>query len=250
MKGLMSILIMCLLGCRCLAAEGCDTLSVSLTQTVHLRFASEVKYVNLGNKAVVAKIIEGSKDIVAIKAREAFDYCSSVSCLESNGQMHTFVVRYDEYPSSLLVDTRVKEVVVSDIGEIARYGKELYHLGCRGYDISVQCDNIFIKEDMIYLALSLKNGSNVSYIFAEPRFSIESRKRSKRSLIYEKGISPRSVYGMGAVEPAGDGVFVFGFDKITLVKGQVLRIYLYEDGGSRNFVLTLGIKDINKARRL
>ena len=50
MKGLMSIVIMCLLGCRGMAAEGCDTLSVSLTQTVHLRFASELKYVNLGNR--------------------------------------------------------------------------------------------------------------------------------------------------------------------------------------------------------
>lgn len=250
MKGLMSILILCLLGCSCMAAEGCDTLSVSLTQTVHLRFASEVKYVNLGNRSMVAKIIDGSKDIVAIKAKEAFDYCTSVSCLESNGQMHTFVVRYEEYPSSLLVDTRVKEVIVSDMGEIAGYVKELYHLGCSGYDITVQCDNIFIKDDMIYVTLSLKNGSQVSYECAEPRFSIESRKKSKRSLIYEKGVTPRSTHGLGTVGAGDEGSFVFGFDKITLVKGQVFRIFLYESGGARNFVLTLGIDDINRARRL
>ena len=41
-------------------------------QTVHLRFASELKYVNLG-----------SRDIVAIKAREPFDLTTSISCLEA-----------------------------------------------------------------------------------------------------------------------------------------------------------------------
>ena len=55
---------------------------------------------------------------------------------------------------------------------------------------------------------------------------------------------------MGAVEPDGEGHIVFGFDKISLVKGQVLRIFIYETGGSRNFVLTLGMNDINKARRI
>ena len=254
MKGLMSIVIMCLLGCRCIAAEGCDTLSVSLTQTVHLRFASELKYVNLGNRSMVAKIIDGSKDIVAIKAREAFDYYTSVSCLELNGQMHTYVVRYDEYPSSLLIDTRGKErtgnETVSEIADISGQGKELYHLGCSGYDISLQCDNIFIKDDMLYISVSLKNGSQVSYEFADPRFSIESRKKTKRSLVYEKSVIPRSVYGLGPVAPDGEGHIVFGFDKISLVKGQVLRIFIYETRGSRNFMLTLGINDINKAHRL
>ena len=252
MKELMSILIMCLLGCRCMAAEGCDTLSVSLTQTVHLRFASEVKYVNLGNRSMVAKIIEGSKDIVAIKARETFDYCTSISCLESHGVMHTFLVKYEEYPEVLLVDTRIKNSKgdVLDVSEIAQMGKELYHLGCSGYDITVQCTNIFIKEDMIYVTLSLKNGSNVSYECAEPRFSIENRKKSKRSLIYEKSVTPRSVYGLGTVDAGNEEFFVFGFDKTTLVKGQVFRIYLYESGGSRNFVLTLNTNDINRARKI
>jgi len=39
-------------------------------------------------------------------------------------------------------------------------------------------------------------------------------------------------------------------DKITLSNDQVLRIYPYETGGSRNFVLTLTAKDINNAGRL
>ena len=40
------------------------------------------------------------------------------------------------------------------------------------------------------------------------------------------------------------------FDKIALVKGQVFRVYFYEKGGARNLVMTLGLKDVNGAKRL
>ena len=72
-------------------AQAPDTLFISTTQVVHIRFGSELKYVNLGNKAIVAKIVDGSKDYVAVKAREPFDICTSMSCLESTGAMHTFM---------------------------------------------------------------------------------------------------------------------------------------------------------------
>ena len=73
---------------------------------VHLRFASELKYVNLGSRNIVAKIVDGSKDFVAVKAREAFGECTSMSCLEASGAMHTFIVAYREHPSRLEIDTR------------------------------------------------------------------------------------------------------------------------------------------------
>ena len=71
--------------------SGPDTLYISVSQTVHLRFSSELKYVNLGSKEILAKIVDGSKDFVAVRAREPFDFCTSLSCLESNGTMHSFV---------------------------------------------------------------------------------------------------------------------------------------------------------------
>lgn len=34
------------------------------------------------------------------------------------------------------------------------------------------------------------------------------------------------------------------------VRGQVFRVYFYENGGARNLMLTLNINDVNKAKRL
>ena len=89
-------------------AQAPDTLFISTSQVVHLRFASELKYVNLD-----------SRDIVA----------------------------YWEHPSRLEIDTRSAQSLPSfspsnadggpsasfNFEEISNMKQELYHIGTRGY---------------------------------------------------------------------------------------------------------------------
>ena len=245
-------------------AQAPDTLFISTSQVVHLRFASELKYVNLGSRDIVAKIVDGSKDFVAVKAREAFGECTSMSCLEASGAMHTFIVAYREHPSRLEIDTRSAQSLPSfspsnadggpsasfNFEEISNMKQELYHIGTRGYGIDILCENIFVKDDVLFLLISLKNESAVSYELSAPRFAVESKRRTRRGLQYEKAVFPKQSYGLGTVAPSSEGRFVFTFDKIALVKGQVLRVYFYEKGGARNLVMTFNLNDINKAKML
>lgn len=278
-KLLIAILLLGWLCSGIASAQAPDTLFISTTQVVHLRFGSELKYVNLGNKAIVAKIVDGSKDYVAVKAREPFDICTSMSCLESTGAMHTFLVAYLEHPSRLDIDTRITAASPEapspgeaaspfsfssspyadggpsasspiEFESLVSMKPELFHLGTSGYGIDILCENIFYKDDVLFLLISLKNGSAVSYGLSDPRFSVESKRRTKRGLQYEKAIFPKKAYGLGVVQPDATGKMVFTFDKVSLTRGQVFRIYFYERGGARNFVLTLGMNDINKAKRL
>ena len=129
---------------------------------VHLRFASELKYVNLGSRDIVAKIVDGSKDFVAVKAREAF-------------------------------------------GEYTSMKQELYHIGTRGYGIDILCENLFVKDDVLFLLISLKNGSAVSYELSAPRFAVESKRRTKRGLQYGKAVFPKQSYGLGGCPAGGCG---------------------------------------------
>lgn len=256
------------------SAAGADTLFVSVSQTVHLRFASELKYVNLGSRVLVAKMADGARDFLAVKAREPFDFCTSLSCLESNGEMHTFVVAYAERPGRLEVDTRVAagggllaadapasagisssafstdSLSSSSLSSVAAMPQELYHIGTSEYGIRLLCENLFYKDDVLYLVVSLWNGSAVSYEMSTPRFAVESRRLGRRGLQYEKAVVPRASWGLGTVAPGADGRMVFTFDKIALVKGQVFRMYFYEKGGSRNMVFSLGVRDVNEARRM
>ena len=177
---------------------------------------------------------------------------------------------YDESPDVLIVDMRRSPVRpgmtslhdkiaedkfadranLSDSREVSVFeGLEqlergIYHIEDVEYDIRIMCENIAIKDYVTYLVLSLKNMSAVSYAMSSPRFVIESKRKTKRGLVYEKQIFPKHCYGECVTAPETESRIVYSFDKVTLAKGQVFRIYFYEDGGPRNFVLSFGGKDV------
>ena len=244
-----------------------DTVYISTLSTTHIRFSSELKYVDLSNKVLSARIVEGSKDIVAVKAKEAFEFTTTMSCLEADGRLHTFIVAYDERPKVLIVDMRrssarpgmtdmtkprvtdlVQENLDEKVGVLDSLEREIYHIGDVAYDIKVLCENVIIKDDVTYIVLSVENGSAVSYSMSSPRFVIESKRKTKRGLVYEKQLFPKRSSGECTVASGTVSRMVFSFDKVTLVKGQVFRIYLYEDGGPRNFVVSFGVRDLRTLR--
>ena len=252
-------------------ASTVDTVYISTMSTTHIRFSSELKYVDLSNKVLSARIVEGSKDIVAVKAKEVFDFTTTMSCLEADGRLHTFIVAYEESPEVLIVDMRrfpvrpgmtdlsktgmtdmtkprvtdfVQEDLDEKVGVSDTLEREIYHIGNVAYDIKVLCENVIIQDDVTYIVLSVENGSAVSYSMSSPRFVIESKRKTKRGLVYEKQLFPKQTSGESVTAPGTVSRMVFSFDKVTLVKGQVFRIYLYEDGGPRNFVLSFGVRDL------
>ena len=88
-------------------AQQVDTLYLSTLYTTHVIFPTELIYADLSNNQIVAaKIVEQNKNMLAVKARIPFVTTTSVSALESNGNMHTFVIIYDEHPAALVIDMR------------------------------------------------------------------------------------------------------------------------------------------------
>ena len=240
-----------------------DTVYISTLSTTHIRFSSELKYVDLSNKVLSARIVEGSKDIVAVKAKEAFEFMTTMSCLEADGRLHTFIVAYDENPEVLIMDMRrspvrpgMTDFIKPEKGDLVRWitdekvgvsdtlEREIYHIGDVAYDIKVFCENVIIKDDVTYIVLSIENSSAVSYSMSTPRFVVESKRKTKRGLVYEKQLFPKHTSGETVTAPGTVSRMVFSFDKVMLVKGQVFRIYLYEDDGPRNFVLSFGVRDV------
>ena len=247
----------------CLQASAqTDTLRISAAYTTHIIFATDLTYADLSNnRAVAAKIVEQNKNMLAVKARTAFDEPTSVSALESNGTMHTWIVEYDPSPAQLIVDTRsraeAKKGGVSRTGhgdapvlsDVIEYRQGLFHLGDTRYDISVLCENIYAYSDITYIVLSLKNQSGVSYDIGDATFVVESKKKGKRSVIFDRTLFPRSRFGSLSAAPGQTARIAYSFDKMTLSDAQVLNIYFYEAGGMRNLRLTVDTRDINRATK-
>ena len=237
-----------------------DSLKVSTAFTTHVIFPTELTYADLSNKEVVAaKIIEQNKNILAVKAKCLFEDMTSISALESNGKMHTFIVAFEQYPKALVIDLR-KETVMADgnvslmrksdaptLEEVAGGKQALYHIGARKYGIMVLCENIISYSDMTYVVLSLHNRSSVSYNITDATFVVESKKKSKRSVVFEKTLFPKNRHGSLSTGAGQKQIMVYSLEKQTLSENQVIKVYLYEEGGQRNLVMTITAKDINKA---
>lgn len=300
--------------------------------TTHVVFRTDLTYVDISSSnVIVAKIVDASKNMLALKALKAFDFTTTVSALEVNGTMHTFYVKYNEKPANLVVDTRVSgsapggvtntqnvpvpvEVpqanatvsqpqvsvagsqtaqvqqssaygdgrrpgrrtgrngngtgqttgrtgvnVSTEIGSsfgksnapsietVMKIPQEIFHIADRDYRLTVMCDNIFAYSDMTYIILSLENGSAIGFDAGDAMFTIETRRKRKAELSTDKNVWPKSSYGTLSCQPGGVTMVGYTFPKITLLKSQVLKAYIYEKGGNRNMTLTFTDRDLNYA---
>ncbi len=129
------------------------------------------------------------------------------------------------------------------------FKRRLFHIADREYGITVQCYDISTANDKTTLVLSLKNQSILSYQTTAPRFVIEGRKTTRKKPQIEKTICPiSSTIRKISVSPGGEIIAAYSFDKLTLMKDKVLKVYFYENGGVRNYVITITIRDIWKSR--
>lgn len=249
-------------GIFCLAQE--DTLGISTAYTTHLIFSSDITYADLSSPAdVAAKVIEQNRNMLALKARTEFQKATSVSALESNGDMHTFIVIYEASPKRLIIDLRDKENLTANnnasgvsiggradspsLDGLNRSKQRLFHLGSRKYKVVTLCENIVSYSDVTYLTISVKNSSSVSYSITDAVFVLESNKRSKRAVAFEKTLVPKNRHGSLSADTGGYSRITYSFDKLTLSEGQIIKVYLYEQGGQRNLEFAIDNRDINNA---
>ena len=248
-------------------AEVTDTLRVSDLFTTHIIFTTDLIYADLSQSSVMAaKILEQSRNMMALKARTPFSTPLSVSALESNGAMHTYIVLYDEHPESLVYDMRPPVAIPRDgkkkgsgaalyrqgdaplLQDVVAAPQQLWHISTEAYSISVTCTNILSYSDITYLVFSIVNRSGVSYECSDATFVVESRRKSRKSVVYDRNIFPKSRWGTISCAPGETTSIGYSLEKVSLAKDQVLRVYFYENGGQRELVLTVDAKDINKAK--
>ena len=110
------------------------------------------------------------------------------------------------------------------------------------------CEDIYISGDNTCFVLSLRNRGGICYEAGDATFVVESWKKGKRSVQFERNLYPLGKSGNLSTPPESTSRIVDCLDKTTITKDQVLKTYLYETGGQRNLVLTLSHRDINNTR--
>lgn len=248
-----------------------ETITVSDLYTTHLIFPTDIIYADISDpNNIVAKLIQESKNTVAIKAKKEFSTTSNISMMESNGIFHTYLIRYQRQPERLVIDcrqgasahageggqssgagiSRLRKTDAPSLSEILEYPRELYHLTTKYLKVQLSCENIYAYSDITYLTLGIVNKSGVSYEAKEVIFTVEEEGGRSKTKIRPEPISvlPKSTLGSLTVAPGESSRMAFALEKKALSRTQRLKVYLYEVGGQRNLVLTLSPEDINLAK--
>jgi len=264
-----------------------EVVEVSEKFTTHIIFATDINYADLSKPSVLTgKLVDQGKNKLALMARAPFKGMANITVEEANGMFHSYLLRYKETPDNLVVDTREdspstagrhngsasvirgskeKEAGVVSVSrrglaanalkrgdapllsEVVEMRQSLFHIGASAHRLMLMCENIFAYSDITYLVLSLKNDSGISYETGDATFVLESHNGMRRKIVYEKTILPKNRFGKLTTAARSESRIAYSFDKLTLSNDQVLKVYVYENGGNRNLVLTLTAKDINGA---
>ena len=294
MKKIFTLLLASFIAVSMSAQNDMLIIDVGEYSTTHLLFMSDLTYVDVSSPDfIAAKVVDASKNMLALKAKKPFDMFTTVSALESNGTMHTFKVRYDPFPQSLLVDTRTgkasgnsgqmntqirpgataaPETSASSAGsstmgvniatsensnfgrgdaptleEVMRRKQQLHHIGDKNFGIEAICSNIYVYSDQTYIVINIKNNTDIGFEAGDAQFTVENLNPNAKSLATDKTIWIKSTHGSLSCAPKGKSKVGYTIPKLTLLKGECLKIYIYEKSGTRNLILTLTDNDINYA---
>jgi len=131
--------------------------------------------------------------------------------------------------------------------QVMKLDQRLYHIGDQNSGIEVYCSNLFEYSDNTYVILTLVNATDGGYETGSAQFAIEWAKKSSENLAKDNTVWPIKTSGVLSCPPGNITKMGYLLPKVNLERGQKLKVYIYERGGSRNLVLSLSEKDVNRA---
>lgn len=240
-------------------------LSITFYKTTNLIFPYAIKSVDRGSRDVLAQKAKGVENILLVKAgRENFTE-TNLSVITSDGKLYSFILNYSNNPSLLNIsftkDTTSEETVPllqSENNEaqmqlmtkrIAEEKRMLHAIHGYKYKIELRLNGIYIKGDVVFYQLEIKNHSNINYDIDMLRFFIYDDKKSKRTASQEIEIGPLYVYGdTSVIKDQSKNILVFAFPKFTIPDKKYLSIQLMEKNGGRHLQLRIHNRTIVKAK--
>lgn len=243
-------------------------IGVSCEQTTNIIFPFAIKSVDRGSAWVLAQKAKGAENELQLKAgRRAFSE-TNVTVICADGQLYSFLLEYMPFPSSLNIkidknmfpDTASQNVRLTDqplsmetyetVGQLLVKYRPFLRMHRSSQLMTLHLKGIYLTHQLLWFSSRLVNGSLIDFTADHIRFFIRDKKRSKRTAVQEKEITP--VYSNTASTVSGKHCqpFVFAFRPFTLPKSQQLFIQVTEKNGGRQLTLRIKPKMLLKARSL
>lgn len=237
----------------------------NVQQTTNLIFPYSIKSVDRGSRDVLAQKAKGVENILLVKAgRENFPE-TNLSIITADGKLYSFLLHYSNNPSLLNIsfakDTVIEKTVslpeaenneaqIERIAEeVAKEKRALHGLKDKAYDIRLRLNGLYIKNNVLYFQVELRNRSNIPYDIDMLRFFIRDEKKAKRTASQDIELPPLFIYGdTAAVKEHATNTLVFAVPKFTIPDKKYLLIQTIEKNGGRHLQLDVHNRTIVKAK--
>ena len=226
------------------------SLSISKDKTTSLIFPFAIKHVDRGTKDVLVQTIKEADNILLVKAATENFAETNLSVVTDDGSMYSFLVNFDIKPlvwvyhlstnSDESLETYAKGIL--DNPPVMRGGSD------QRFDMKISIDGIYIRENVIYYQLTLRNESPIDYDIDLLRFYIRDKRKGKRTAVQENEVTPLYIAGnTRQVKGLSKDKIVVALEKFTIPDAKVLAIQLMEKNGGRHLLMHVGNNKIIKA---
>jgi conjugative transposon TraN protein len=238
---------------------------VTLNKTTNLIFPYAIKSVDRGSRDVLTQKAKGVENILLVKAgRENFSE-TNLSVITADGRLYSFLLNYAKSPSllnisfpkdaaperaSLLLEGGNKEAEWEGTAKKIAEEKRMFNrIKDRKYQMRLRLNGLYIRSDVLYFQLEVRNSSPIGYDIDMLRFFIRDEKKTRRTASQEIELQPLYVYGdTSAVKEQQKSIFVMALPKFTIPDQKYLLIQLMERNGGRHLSINVRNRTLVKAR--
>jgi len=240
-------------------------LAITFNKTTNLVFPYAIKSADRGSKDVLVQKATGVENILQVKAaKRSFDE-TNITVITADGKLHSYIVNYADNPSVLNISFRNNSndqtyafflpatandaEVQADAENVVNADRNIKVVKDKKFGIQLQLDAVYIRNDVMYYRLTLRNHSNINYDIEQLRFFIRDQKKSKRTATQELEVYPLHIHDdTSVVKGQSEHIFVFAVPKFTIPDNKYLTIQLMEKNGGRHLELKIHNKTVVKAR--
>lgn len=248
--------------------QGQNRIQVAEHATVHLICPEAVSYVQVGSHAkLIAETVPDYPHIVRIKAIKAFLDTSSLTLVCAN-RLYAFRVSCHK---QCALQLKLSDYNGADLQEQHGTSLSLHQMltsmhqlqtkeagksikSTKSNQIKLRVDDIRVRQDLLFVKLSIRNGSNLVYKAQVPVFLMRDKKPKKAANVQEYGIEPiRVSCSKLLIQPQEVESIVLVFKSFSIPGHKQVQITLLEETTGytgRDLQLTFTNKAIIKAKAL
>ena len=261
-------------------------------KTISIIFPTPIKSVDLGSRDIIADKASDVENVLKVKASKVGFNETNYSVITTDGKFYSFVANYNEQPAMLALNLATNAMaggepgrmsgsqenseefinginakdgtiqfsgiratqseVVYNCEQVNRKHRTIRHLGVSENLMDATIRGFYVKDNVMYIKLQLKNKSNINYDLDYMRFFIVDKLAGKRSTLQETEIVPFYVHndGIRMIPGRQKREQVLAFQKFTIPDNKRILVQINEAGGGRALTFLMNNEDIMNSGKL